>query len=102
MALLLASEERYPTAGAGVVFQVQECSRYLHQRFVQVINGIGNKRGEVRFDPSNPLAAARALGVEMFTLHHSDFNIDAERPNSVWAQAVQTAYDAAVTPYADI
>lgn len=102
VALLLASEERYPTAGAAVVFQVQEVSRYLHQRFVHVINGIGNKRGEVRFDPADPLEAARTLGATMFELHHSDYHIDAERPNSVWAQARESAYDADISPYADI
>jgi multimeric flavodoxin WrbA len=102
IALLLASEERYPTAAAGVIFQVQEVSRYLHQRFVQVVHGIGNKRGEVRFDPAEPLAAARALGAQIFELHHSDYHLDAERPNAVWAQAQEGAYDATVSPYADI
>ena len=102
VALLLASEERFPSAGMGVVFQIQESSRYLHQQFVEVINGIGNKRGEVRFDPTDPLHAARVLGREMFTRHYSDYNIDAVRPNSVWPDARDTDHDSSVTPYADV
>jgi multimeric flavodoxin WrbA len=102
IALLLASEERYPSAGIAVVGNIQEVSRYLHQQFVEVVNGIGNKRGEVRFDPADPLAAARALGRNMFDLHHSDYDIDAARPNAVWAQARETNYDASLSPYADV
>jgi hypothetical protein len=97
-----ASEERFPSAGMGVVFQIQESSRYLHQQFVEVINGIGNKRGEVRFDPADPLHAARVLGREIFKRHHSDYNIDAVRPNSVWPDARDSDHDSAVTPYADV
>lgn len=102
VALLLASEERFPSAGMGVVFQIQESSRYLHQEFIEVINGIGNKRGEVRFDPAGPLRFARALGGDMFKRHYSDYNIDAVRPNSVWPDARDDEYDSVVTPYADV
>lgn len=102
VALLLASEERFPSAGMGVVFQIQESSRYLHQQFVEVINGIGNKRGEVRFDPADPLRLARALGRGIFERHYSDYNIDAVRPNSVWPDARRDDHDSAVTPYADV
>jgi multimeric flavodoxin WrbA len=102
VALLLASEERYPTAGTAVTLQIQEVSRYLHQRFVQVVNGIGNKRGEVQFDPAAPLSAARALGAGIFELHHSDYHLDAERPNAVWSRARESEYDEEITPYADM
>ncbi len=99
--LLIASEERYPTAGLGVVFQVQEITRYMRSRFVGVVNGVGNKRGEVRFDPADPLAAARRLGAEFFDLHHSDYWLEAERPNAVWGQARDDGIDAAVGVYED-
>jgi multimeric flavodoxin WrbA len=101
-ALLLASEERYPTAGLAVVAQVQEISRYFHHQFVEVVNGVGNKRGEVDFDPSNPLSAARRLGAGIFELHHSDYNVDSARPNAVWSRARETADDEATGPYGDV
>lgn len=83
--LLLASEESYATANAAVVSQLQEMSRYLGQQFVAVVNGIGNRRGEVRLDPSDALAAARNLGRRIFDIHHSDYTISSVRPNSVWS-----------------
>lgn len=102
VALLLASEERYPTAGVAVVAQIQEISRYFHHQFVDVVNGVGNKRGEVEFDPNDPLGAARRLGAAIFDLHHSDYNIDSVRPNAVWSRARESAGDRAVGPYADV
>jgi putative NADPH-quinone reductase len=102
MALLLASEERYPALGHGVTFQLQEIARYLRSPFVGVVNGIGNKRGEVRYDPNGPLDAARRLGAELFDLHHSDYWMQAERPNAVWPQARDTAFDAEATVYDDV
>jgi multimeric flavodoxin WrbA len=83
-ALLLSSEERYPGASLGVIAQIQELSRYLHHEFVGVVNGVGNRRGEVRLDPSDPIAAARVLGGQLFQVHHSDYRLDTERPNTVW------------------
>lgn len=102
VALLLASEERYPAACLAVVNQVQEISRYFHHQFVEVVNGIGNKRGEVAFDPDDPLGDAHRLGARIFELHHSDYNIDSVRPNAVWASARTAADDAAVSPYSDV
>jgi putative NADPH-quinone reductase len=102
MALLLASEEQYPALGQGIVFQLQEISRYLRSPFVGVVNGIGNKRGEVRYDPSNPLEAARRLGAELFERHHSDYWLDASRPNAVWPQARSDAASAEVSVYDDV
>ncbi len=102
VALLLASEERYPTAGSAVTLQIQEISRYFQHEFVATVNGIGNKRGEVRFDPADPLGAARYLGAHIFDVHHSDYDIDAERPNAVWPEAQQTRHDVQPGPYADV
>jgi multimeric flavodoxin WrbA len=102
VALLLASEERYPTAGLAVIEQVQEVSRYFRQQFVEVVNGIGNKRGEVAYDPDDPLGKARRLGASIFDLHHSDYNVDSVRANAVWPAARDSAEDEAPSPYADI
>jgi multimeric flavodoxin WrbA len=101
VALLISSEERYPTAGSAVISQIQEISRYFQQQFVATVNGIANKRGEVRFDPAKPLDAARRLGADIFDLHHSDYDIDADRPNAVWVEAQKTVHDAQPSPYAD-
>lgn len=83
-ALLISSEERYPGATHAVVAQIQEMARYLHQPFVGVVNGVGNRRGEVARDPADPLAAAARLGAELATLHHTDYRIDTPRPGAVW------------------
>jgi multimeric flavodoxin WrbA len=83
-ALLLASEERYPTAAAAVVAQLQETARYLEHRFVDVVQGVGNARGEVRRDPQRPLDAAARLGRELFDRHHSDYRWSSDRSNHVW------------------
>lgn len=101
VALLLASEERYPGAAGPLVAQLQEIARYLHHEFVAVVNGVGNTRGEVSFDPAQPLDAAHRLGRVLFDAHYSDYDLDALRPNAVWPQSRDTA-DAAATPYADV
>lgn len=82
--LLIAAEERYPGATVPMIAQVQEVTRYLSQKFVGVVNGVGNKRGEVKDDPSDPLAAAARLGAELPTLHYTDYRLRTERPGSVW------------------
>jgi multimeric flavodoxin WrbA len=97
-ALLLASEESFPTAASGVTFQLQEITRYMHQEFVGVVNGVGNRRGEVALDPADPLGAARRLGAELFDRHYSDYRLDSDRPNAVWA----TTATAAIGPYGDV
>jgi multimeric flavodoxin WrbA len=101
-ALLLASEERYPGAALSIIGQLHELSRYLHQDFVAVINGVGNTRGEVRFDPTDPIGAARQLGATIFDLNHSDYDIEASRPNAVWPQARETPGNSGLGPYSDV
>lgn len=86
-ALLISSEESYVTATAAVAAQLHEMSGYLQQDLVAVVNGVGNTRGEVRSDPSDPLTAARTLGGRLFELRHSDYTILAERSNHVWPDA---------------
>jgi hypothetical protein len=100
-ALLMASEERFPAANLGVIAQLQEIARYFHQPFVGVVNGVGNRRGEVRLDPADPLGAARELGARMFDTHYSDYRLDSERPNAVWAHRASGA-QVAVGPYGDV
>jgi multimeric flavodoxin WrbA len=100
-ALLMSAEETFATANLGVVSQLQEISRYIHHEFVGVVYGVGNKRGEVAFDPAGPLDAARLLGAQFFERHHSDYSLFAERPNAVWAAARQQAIDSQVSTYDD-
>lgn len=90
-ALLITAEESYRTATAAVVGQLHEMSRYLRQDFVAVVNGVGNRRGEVRWDPSDPAGAARDLGRRLFDLHHSDYTIRSERRRNVWADEAADA-----------
>lgn len=87
IALLLSFEERYPGVTLPVVAQVQEMARYMSQPFAGVVHGVGNRRGEVARDPSDPLAAARRLGAELETLHHTDYRLETPRPGAVWGDA---------------
>src|SRR5262249_12769662 len=82
--LVLASEETYPSATLGIVHQIQEYSCYTHSEFVGVVRGIGSGRGEVNYDPGNPILAAEQLGREIFERKYSDFRIDTERSGKVW------------------
>jgi multimeric flavodoxin WrbA len=83
--LVLASEETYPGVSLGIVHQIQEFSCYTHSEFIGVVRGIGNSRGEVSRDPSDPLVAAEQLGREIFSRKHSDFQIDTPRSGRVWS-----------------
>jgi multimeric flavodoxin WrbA len=85
--LLLSSEESYHGAGAGIQHQVQEYARYTHSQFVGTVAGYGNRRGDVRRDPSDPLRRAHELGARLFELRSTDYRIDTERPGSVWQDA---------------
>jgi multimeric flavodoxin WrbA len=82
--LVLASEETYPGVSLGIVHQIQEFSCYTHSKFVGIVRGVGNSRGEVGRDPSNPVLAAEQLGCEIFARKHSDFHIDTPRSGRVW------------------
>lgn len=82
--LTLASEETYPGASLGIVHQIQEYARYTHSEFVGVVRGIGNSRGEVSSDPSDPLRAAEDLGRRMLSAKFSDYRIDTPRSGRVW------------------
>ena len=82
--LVLASEETFPTVSAGIVHQLQEFARYTHSDFVGAVHGIGNARGDVRKDPSDPLAAAHRFGQSFFDAHTTDYKIDTPRQGRVW------------------
>lgn len=82
--LLISSEETYPGAILGLTHSLQEFSRYTHSEFVGVVQGIGNRRGDVEKDPSAPFDRARNLGATLFDRHYSDYRIDTPRPSSVW------------------
>ena len=82
--LVLASEETYPGAMLGIIHQVQEFARYTQSKFVGVVRGIGNSRGEVTCDPDNPMLAAEQLGRELFARRYTDFRLDTQRSGRVW------------------
>lgn len=84
--LVLSSEETYPGASLGIVHQIQEYSRYTHSQFVGVVRGVGNSRGEVVRDPSEPILVAEQLGREIFDRKYSDFRLDTQRSGRVWHQ----------------
>ena len=84
LALVLSSEESYPGAELGPVHQLQEYARYTRSAFVGVVRGIGNRRGEVARDPTQPLQAAEALGRELFTRPYTDYRLDTSRSTQVW------------------
>ncbi|MEA2270137.1 MAG: hypothetical protein QOC64_2747 [Solirubrobacteraceae bacterium] len=85
LGLVMSSEETYPGAAMALVHEIQEYARYTHSDLVGVVRGIGNKRGDVLQDPSDPIAAARDLGRRIFDLQATDHRIDTERPGSTWA-----------------
>jgi multimeric flavodoxin WrbA len=82
--LALASEETFPTVGAGIVHQVQEYCRYTRSEFVGVVHGYGNARAEVARDPGAPIARARTFGAEFFAARATDYQIDTPRSGCVW------------------
>lgn len=82
--LVLVSEESYPGVALGILHQVQEYARYVRSEFVGSVHGVGNARGEVAYDPRNPLGAAKALGRDMFKRQYSDHRIDTPRATTVW------------------
>jgi multimeric flavodoxin WrbA len=84
LGLAIASEETYPGASLGIVHQLQEYARYTHSELVDVVRGIGNSRGEVAKDPSEPLVSAERLGRELFSRCYSDYRLDTQRSGRVW------------------
>jgi multimeric flavodoxin WrbA len=85
LALVISSEETYPGAALALIHELQEYARYTHSDLVGVVRGIGNKRGDVLDDPTDPLSASRELGRELFDRRATDYRIDTERPGSTWA-----------------
>ena len=83
--LLVSCEENYPGATLGIRAQVQEVCRYLRQHLVDVVVGVGNSRGEVVRDPTDPMGRAEALGHRLFETRVADYCFDTERGTSVWA-----------------
>lgn len=82
--LVLSSEETFPMVSGGIISQIQEFSRYTRSSFVGVVHGIGNARGDVNKDPSDPVGRARQFGREFFTRHATDYQIDTPRSGRVW------------------
>jgi multimeric flavodoxin WrbA len=85
LGLLMSSEETYPGAMMAPLHQLQEYARYTHSGFAGFVCGIGNKRGDVLRDPSDPIVASRALGRTLFERVTTDYRLDVDRPGSTWA-----------------
>lgn len=83
-ALLMTAEESSFSVRLGIVQQMQELCRYLDHSLVGMVTGIGNKRGEVRDDPSNPLESARQLGRNLFKIQATDYRLTLVRSKVVW------------------
>jgi multimeric flavodoxin WrbA len=84
LGLVLSSEETFPTASAGIVHQIQEYARYTKSTFVGSVRGYGNARGDVGYDPGEPLREAVQFGRSFFTRHATDYQIDTPRGGRVW------------------
>jgi multimeric flavodoxin WrbA len=91
LALVISSEETYPSAALGLIQEIQEYARYMRSDFVGVVRGIGNKRGDVLRDPSDPIGAARELGRTLLDRKSTDYQLDTERPGSTWASLAAEA-----------
>lgn len=85
LALLMSGEETYPGAALALIHEVQEYARYTHSGFAGYVCGIGNKRGDVLWDPQDPISAALDLGRTLFERVTTDYRLDVERPGSTWA-----------------
>ncbi len=85
MAVAISSEESYLGSIVGITASMQELARYLHWELVGIASGIGNKRGEVRDDPSDPLGDAKRLGQRLFEHRVTDYRLDTVRPGAVWS-----------------
>lgn len=83
-ALLLSSEESSLAMTGAIVQQMSDFSRYTHGSLVAVVNGVGNRRGEVVSDPADPLTQASRLGAEIFERRVTDYRIDTQRSGAVW------------------
>jgi len=87
VALLMSAEESNFSARLAIVHQMQELCRYLDHSLVGIVTGIGNRRGDVEQDPTQPVEAARELGSRLFDICSTDYRLDSERSASVWEQA---------------
>ncbi|NER79831.1 MAG: flavodoxin family protein [Leptolyngbya sp. SIO1D8] len=84
IALMLSSEESYVGAPLGVLHEIQEYARYTHSNFIGVVQGFGNRRGDVLQDPSEPINRAYDFGKHLFDIQITDYRIDTPRTGSVW------------------
>lgn len=84
VALLISSEESYVGSRLGVLASFHELERYMDWPIVGVVDGIGNRRGEVARDPQEPLEAARRLGRTLFDVQRTNYLLATERSGTVW------------------
>lgn len=82
--VLISCEESYVGATSGVIAQFQELTRYLDQSLAAVVVGNANSRGEIAYDPNDPVSAARELGTRLFDIRVTDYRLTTVRSNKVW------------------
>ncbi len=81
-ALLLSAEDYAFSVRLGIVQQMAELCRYLDHSLVGMVTGIGDKRGEVRDDPSNPIESSRQLGRDLFRIEPTDNQVTLISPEA--------------------
>jgi multimeric flavodoxin WrbA len=83
--LLISCEESYVGANLGLIAQFQELTRYNRQTFAGYVIGVANSRGEIIRDPADPIARATELGLRIMDITETDYRLDTDRGNQVWA-----------------
>lgn len=86
MALLLSAEESSFSTRLGLLNQFSELCRHLKCDFVGSVTGTGNLHGEIEKDPMNPVAEARLLGMRLFSLKGTSYELDSPRSVVVWPE----------------
>lgn len=81
-ALLLTAEDYGFPVRLGIVQQMAELCRYLDHALIGTVTGIGDKRGEVRDDPSNPIELSRQLGRDLFKIDPTDDKVTLTSPET--------------------
>jgi multimeric flavodoxin WrbA len=84
VAVLISCEESCLSATQPVIAHFQEITRYLRQHLVGVVVGVGNSRGEIDCDPSDPAGRARAMAASLHHARVTDYRVDTVRSNKVW------------------
>ena len=83
-ALVMSAEENNFSARLANMQGMTQLCDYLHHQFVGVVCTTANSRTDVQGDPTEPLAAARTLGRNLFDITETNYRIDTVRGNVIW------------------